>query len=159
MPAPQVPDKLDDADLTILSELQRDARQTNRSLAATADLAPSTTLSRVRELERRDIITGYHAEVNLPALDRGLQALIFVRLQPKSHDLIESFLDYVWSLPEVIAIDLISGLEDAVIYVAVKDAAALQHLVINQISNYPGVFDERTSLLFEHKRKQVIGPL
>ena len=151
--------QFDDADLVLLTELQRDARQTNRALASMAELAPSTTLSRVRELERSGVIDGYHARVNLAALGRGLQALIFVRLQPKSHDIIDEFLDHVWSLEETISIDLISGVEDAVIRVAVRDAEALQRLVINEISGLTGVFDERTSLLFEHKRREVITPL
>ena len=72
----------DSTDLRLVSELQRDARQTNRALASAVALAPSTTLNRVRELERRGVIGGYHAEVDLAALGRGLQALVFVRLQP-----------------------------------------------------------------------------
>jgi len=158
-PHPNPATEFDDADLVLLAELQRDARQTNRALASMAKLAPSTTLARVRELERSGVIDGYHARVNLAALGRGLQALIFVRLQPKSHDIIDEFLDHVWSLEETISIDLISGVEDAVIRVAVRDAEALQRLVINEISGLTGVFDERTSLLFEHKRREVITPL
>ncbi len=149
----------DSADMILLRELQLDARQTNRSLANAANLAPSTTLARVRDLEQRKVISGYHAEVELTAIGRGLQALVFVRLQPKSQDLINAFLEHVWELPETIGIDLISGVEDAVIHLAVPDANALQDVIMNRISGYPGVFDERTSLLFEHRQKRVIEPL
>lgn len=153
------PQPFDDADAALLRELQRDARQTNRALAKAADLAPSTTLARVRDLEQRNVVTGYHAEVDLSALGRGLQALVFVRLQPKSQDLINAFIEHVWELPETIGIDLISGIEDAVIHLAVADANALQDVIMNRISGYPGVFDERTSLLFTHRHKRVIEPL
>lgn len=149
----------DEADTILLRELQLDARQTNRSLADAANLAPSTTLARVRDLEQRKVIGGYHAEVDLTEIGRGLQALVFVRLQPKSQDLINAFLEHVWQLPETIGIDLISGVEDAVIHLAVPDANALQDVIMNRISGYPGVFDERTSLLFEHRQKRVIEPL
>lgn len=159
MVTPQKSGHLDSADAILLRELQLDARQTNRALASAADLAPSTTLTRVRDLEERNVITGYHADVDLTAIGRGLQALVFVRLQPKSQDLINSFLDHVWELPETIGIDLITGIEDAVIHVAVPDAEALQDVILNRISGYPGVFDERTSLLFTHKRRRVIEPL
>ncbi len=148
-----------DADRVLLAELQRDARQTNRALARTAELAPSTTLARVRELEQRGAISGYHARVDLSALGRSLQALVFVRLQPKSDDIIAGFLDHVWALPETIAVSLITGIEDVVIHLAVGDAAALQSVLLNEISSFPGVFDERTSLLFEQRRKTVIDPL
>jgi len=150
---------VDEIDLTLLSELQRDARQTNRALAAKVGLAPSTTLNRVRELEDRGAITGYHAEVDLSVLGRGLQALVFVRLQPKSDDIIAGFLDHMWSLPETIGVHLITGIEDVVIHLALTDAEALQSVILNQISSFPGVFDERTSLLFEHRRKRVIEPI
>jgi len=149
----------DDADLVLLRELQGNARQTNRALAETARLAPSTTLARVRELERSGAINGYHADVDLAALGRGLQALVFVRLQPKSDEVIEGFLDHMWSLPETIGLHLITGIEDAVIHLAVADADALQRVILTKISSFPGVFDERTSLLFEHRRKRVVEPI
>jgi DNA-binding Lrp family transcriptional regulator len=147
------------ADLVLVAELQRDARQTNRALAKKAGLAPSTTLNRVRDLEERGVIGGYHADVDLGALGRGLQALVFVRLQPKSNDVIDAFLEHMWSLPETIAIHLITGIEDAVIQLAVADADALQNVILREISSFPGVFDERTSLLFEHRQKSVIEPI
>lgn len=147
------------ADLVLVAELQRNARQTNRALAKKAGLAPSTTLNRVRDLERRGVINGYHADVELGALGRNLQALVFVRLQPKSHTVIDSFLEHMWNLPETIGIDLISGVEDAIIHLAVQDAESLQRVIIDQISSFPGVFDERTSLLFEHRQRYDVTPL
>ena len=150
---------LDAADAQVLKELQHDARQTNRALAASVGLAPSTTLHRVRELEQRGVITGYHAEVDLAALGRGLQALVFVRLQPKSDEIVNRFIDHVWQLPETMGIDLISGTEDVVIHLAVSDAIALQQVVLNEISSFPEVFDERSSLLFERRRRRVVAPV
>ncbi len=146
-------------DLLLIKELQHDARQTNRALAAKAGLAPSTTLARVRDLEQRKVLTGYHGHVDLSALGRGLEALVFVRLQPKNDDIIRSFLEHMWAKPETVAIDLITGAEDVIIHLAVADADALQRVILNDISSFPGVFDERTSLLFEHRRKSVIEPI
>ncbi len=149
----------DSSDLDIVAALQANARQTNRSLAMGAGLAPSTTLNRVRDLERRGVITGYHAEVDLPSLGRDLQALVFVRLQPKNDETVSRFVDHIWAMPETIAIHLISGTEDIVVHLAVSDTEALQRAVLNQISNFPGVVDERTSLVFQHRRKSVVEPL
>ncbi|MBL6925459.1 MAG: winged helix-turn-helix transcriptional regulator, partial [Acidimicrobiia bacterium] len=72
--------KIDRTDLQILAELQSDARQTNRALAATVGLAPSTTLDRVRSMEDRGVITGYHATTDLNALGRPIQAMVAIRL-------------------------------------------------------------------------------
>lgn len=149
---------LDPADAHLIEELQRDARQTNRSLANAVGLAPSTTLNRVRELEQQGVISGYHAEVDLAAVGRSLQALVFVRLQPKSDEIVQRFLDHVWALPDVMGVDLITGIEDVVIHLAVANAEALQSVVLNQISRFPEVFDERTSLLFERRRRHIVSP-
>lgn len=151
--------KLDATDAVVLAQLQQNARQTNRAIATAAGLAPSTTLNRVRELEQRGVITGYHAEVDLALLGRGLQALVFVRLQPKSDDIVNRFIEHVWSLPETMGIDLISGTEDVVIHLAVSDATVLQAIVLNEISSFPEVFDERSSLLFERRRRHQVAPV
>ena len=149
----------DPSDLSLIEALQGNARQTNRSLAHVAGLAPSTTLNRVRELENTGVVAGYHADIDLGALGRDLQALVFVRLQPKNDETVSRFVDHIWSMPETIAIHLITGVEDVLVHVAVSDTEALQRAVLNRISNFPGVVDERTSLVFQHRRKAVIDPL
>jgi DNA-binding Lrp family transcriptional regulator len=147
------------ADRAIVRSLQENARQTNRALARAADLAPSSTLSRVRDLEQRGAILGYHADVDLAALGRTLQALVFARFQPKSDEIIQAFIDHVWQLPETIGLQIITGVEDVVVHVAVAGPEELQRVILKEISSFPGVYDERTSLLFEYRRKKVIEPL
>ena len=56
-------------------------------------------------------------------------------------------------------IDMISGAEDIIIHLAVADTDALQTAVLNHISSFPEVFDERTSLLFERRRRRVVSPI
>ncbi|MGO4428667.1 Lrp/AsnC family transcriptional regulator, partial [Streptomyces sp. MCAF7] len=79
---------MDELDTAIVRELQRDARQTNRELARTLGIAPSTCLERVRGLRERGVITGYRATVDLRALNRPVQALLAVRIRPPSREVI-----------------------------------------------------------------------
>ncbi len=144
---------------TLVSALQSNARATNRMLAELVGLAPSSTLQRVRELEQRGVVTGYHAAVDLDALNRSVQAMIFVRLSPADGPTVESFFETVSALPETIAVSLISGAEDAVVHVAVADVAHLRAVVLEKISSLACVAEERTSLVFEHRRSTVIEPL
>lgn len=150
---------LDRNDQAILAQLQSDARQTNRAVASSVGLAPSTTLDRIRELERSGVITGYHAEVDLVALNRPIQALVAVKIQPKTRVIIEEFIDRVWELPETIAVHLTSGQEDVLVHLSVPDTNRLQNIVLDSIASLPGVVDERTSLVFDHRRRSVIEPL
>lgn len=150
---------MDDIQRRLIGALQRNARTTNRRLADLVGLAPSSTLQRIRDLEERGVITGYHAEVDLAALDRAVQAMVFVRLSPADGPTVERFFDAVYAMPETIAVSLISGAEDAVVHVAVPDVARLRSTVLDKISTLDCVTDERTSLVFEHRRASVIEPL
>ena len=150
---------LDSVQERLVSALQANARSTNRQLSEVVGLAPSSTLQRVRDLEERGIVTGYHAAIDLEALNRSVQAMVFVRLSPADGPTVDSFFDTVSALPETIAVSLISGAEDAVVHVAVPDVARLRAVVLDKISSLDCVAEERTSLVFEHRRSAVIEAL
>jgi DNA-binding Lrp family transcriptional regulator len=154
-----VKSNIDRYDAAILRELQSDARRTNRAVAAAVGLAPSTTLDRIRDLEGRGVITGYHAEVDLRQLNRPLQAIVAVRLQPKTREIVDRFVEQIWGQPETLAVHLVSGADDVLVHLSVPDTDSLRHLVLESIASFPGVVDERTSLVFEHRRKTLVDPL
>ncbi len=150
---------MDRIEETIVRALQRDARITNRALADHVGLAPSSTSARVRELEQNGTIRGYHADIDLAALGRHLEAMIFVRLSPTDDDTVQHFLDAVQAMPETLEVYLLTGVEDAVIHVAVPNVQWLRNTVIGTVSSLPEVVDERTSIVFDHIRRPVLGPL
>lgn len=151
--------ELDSVQHLLVSALQVNARTTNRQLSEVVGLAPSSTLQRVRDLEERGIVTGYHAAIDLDALNRSVQAMVFVRLSPADGPTVEFFFETVSAMPETIAVSLISGAEDAVVHVAVPDVAQLRSVVLEKISSLACVAEERTSLVFEHRRATVVEPL
>ena len=54
---------LDRTDRAIVALLQKDARTSNKEVAAAVGVAPSTALERTRRLEADGVLVGYHAEV------------------------------------------------------------------------------------------------
>ena len=84
-------------DRALLELLARDARITNQRLADQVGVAPSTALARLRSLRERGVIRGFHAEVDLAALGRPLQALIAVRLAVHAREQIDAFTSAVRS--------------------------------------------------------------
>ncbi len=151
--------KLDSLDLALLGLLQNDARLTNRQLAERTNVAPSTSLERVRGLVSRGVISGYHAEVDLPALGRSVQALIAIRIRPPSRERIEAFRDWVLTLPEVLGIFVTSGNEDFLIHVGVPDTDGLYAFVIDRLTERREVADVRTSIVYEQVRARPVKPL
>ncbi|MFE9957320.1 Lrp/AsnC family transcriptional regulator [Micromonospora sp. NPDC005299] len=75
---------LDDVDWAIIDQLQQDARISLSELGRRVSLSSSATTERVRQLESRGIIAGYHAVVDLGKV--GYPVLAVVRLKyPGNH--------------------------------------------------------------------------
>lgn len=148
---------IDEIDHALLAELQSDARRSNKAIAAAAGVAPSTSLTRIRELEEAAVIRGYHAEVDPRALGRHVGALVSVRLSPKSEALVERFIESLWVLDGVIAITLLTGPYDLQIELSVPSIDHLRSLVLENIASFEGVSDEQTVIVFERRRKPVLA--
>ncbi len=78
-------------DRVLLAALSKNARQSNKELAATLGVAESTCSQRLRRLERDEVIVGYHPQVDLAALGIGLEAMVSVQLVRHSRDRVEAF--------------------------------------------------------------------
>ena len=141
---------LDDVDRAILRELVRDGRTSNQALAEVAGIAPSTCLLRVRELRRRGVLRGVHAEVDLARVGRPLQAIIAVRMRAHVKEQVQAFRAQVPALPGVLALFHVSGKDDYLLHVAVADADALRSFVVDHLTGHPAVGHTETSLVFEH---------
>jgi DNA-binding Lrp family transcriptional regulator len=113
----------------------------------------------VRGLRERGVITGYHAEVDLAALGRGVQAMIALRIRPPSRPVIEGFRRFVADLPEVLSMFVCSGTDDFLLHVAVRDVEHLNALVVDRLTQRPELADVRTSVVFQHVRVRRVDPL
>jgi DNA-binding Lrp family transcriptional regulator len=149
---------LDELDTAILRELQLDARRTNRDIASAVGVAPSTALERTRGLRERGVIRGAVLDVNLAAIGRGVQALIAIRIRPPSRRNIDAFRNWITTLPETIGVFVVSGSEDFLVHVAVRDNQDLYAFVIDQITVRAEVADVRTSVVYEHLHSTKIEP-
>ena len=150
---------MDELDSAILIELQQDARQTNRELARRLGVAPSTALERVRALERRRVIRGYHADVSLNSLNRGVQALISVQVRPLHRQVIDAFQDFVAALPEVLSVFVVAGSDDFLLHLAVPDIEHLHAFLIDRLSKRKEVSGFKTSVIYRHTRSTAVSAL
>jgi DNA-binding Lrp family transcriptional regulator len=143
---------LDDIDRSMLELLAQDARITNQNLADRVGVAPSTALARLRSLRERRVIRGFHAEVDLAALGRPLQALIAVRLTVHAREQIETFTEAVRQLPGVLMVFHLTGVTDYLVWVAAADTQDLREFVVNHLASHPAVAHAETSLIYEARR-------
>src|SRR5215211_7659675 len=152
-PAPwPAPGGLDEVDRELVRLLTVDGRMPNNALAEAAGIAPSTCLTRVRALRERGVIRGFHAEVDLAALGRPIQALVAVRIGAHSRDEIDRFRKRVPGLPGVLSLFHVSGANDYLLHVTAASPDELREFVLDHLTADPAVVHAETSLIFEHVR-------
>jgi DNA-binding Lrp family transcriptional regulator len=150
---------MDELDSAIVRLLQEDARQSNRDIARKVGIAPSTCLERIRLLRKRGVIRGYHADVDLGALNRGVQAIVAAQIRPLSRDVVDSFERSVAQLPEVLSVFTIAGSDDFLVHVTAQDIDHLHAFLLDRFTSRREIVGFRTSIIYQHLTKQVLEPL
>ena len=102
-------DNLDNIDVKILKTLQENGRVTNVELAEKVDLSAPPCLRRVRSLEDKGFIKGYHADLSAEKL--GFQVTVFamVGLHNQAEADLKAFEDRVNSLDYVRECHMLNG--------------------------------------------------
>lgn len=145
--------RLDSIDYKILDALQRNARLTNKELAGLVGLAPSTCLERLKRLTTEGIIRGYHADIHPKAFGIGIEAMVILRLRDHSRQALETLRAELMEQKEVVATYYLSGVDDLLVHVAVRDTNHLKDLSIDAFSSRPEVADMQTALIFDYERR------
>ena len=143
---------LDRIDREILRLLQKNARMSNKEVAAKVGLAASTCLVRIRLLQESGVIHGFHAEVNPSKLGVALQAMISVRLRRHFKPDVDAFRNHALSLPEVVQLYHVAGPIDFLLHVWSRDSDHLRDLAMTAFTSREEVAHIETELLFEHVR-------
>jgi Lrp/AsnC family leucine-responsive transcriptional regulator len=135
----------DRIDRAILSTLQRDGRIANIDLAGAISLSPSACLRRVKALEASGIIEGYRAEVSRVKAGLGLTAFIGLGVQGHSRETSQEVEQALTAIPAVVSCHVVSGADDFMVEVAVRDLADYERVLLDQILAIPAVTQARTT--------------
>ncbi len=144
---------LDPTDRRIVALMQEDARRSNKELAAAVGIAPSTCSERVRRLEEAGVLRGYTADVDPAALGIGMRAMLAIQLRRHNASEVDTFRDRALSMPEVIEVSHVTGGNDFLVQVVVRDAAHLRDLAVSGFTSLQEVAHIETSLMFDHVAK------
>ena len=148
--------KLDRIDCGILVSLQKDARMSNKDLAAKNNISPSTCLERVRRLRSGGVIQGFRTVLNPSALGIGVQAMIAVKLTQQGIQSFEELRDGLLEIPEVVSVYLLGGGQDFLVHVAAQDVVHLRTLLAESFMARGDIAHIETSLIFEYARRPVL---
>lgn len=132
-------EEFDKIDKIILTELQRDSRQSIAELAARAALSPSACHRRVKLLEEAGAIEGYTAKLNRAALGLANEFFVEVSLSSQTEEAFAKFEKAIQREPEILECHLMSGQFDYLLRIAATDATDYERIHRSKISRLPGV--------------------
>lgn len=126
---------LDELDKELLKLLQKDSKQTNKSLSHALGLSVTAVYERIRKLEKNGIVGNYVALIDKKKVDKAFVAFCHVKLVQHSQDYVMKFEREVRKLDEVLECYHISGDYDYLLKVLVKDMEAFRDFMVKKLTN------------------------
>ena len=141
-PAPV--ERIDAIDVQILTILQADGRAKRKDIAEAVGLSLPSVSDRMRKLEERGVLTGYHAVVDPKRLHHDVTAFVAVVSAGSEH--YAEFIAGVTAMDEVQELHSVTGDGSHMLKVRVRNTTALEGL-LGRLQALPGVRGTRTSLV------------
>ncbi|MBX9729999.1 MAG: Lrp/AsnC family transcriptional regulator [Sphingomonas sp.] len=136
----------DRIDRQILELLQEHGRMTNVELADRVGLTAPPCLRRVRTLEERGAIRGYHAELDPAALGYTITVFALVSLRSQAEADLAAFENYVAGIPEIRECHMLNGEIDFILKIVATDLKSFQEILTTHLTPAPNVASVKTSL-------------
>ena len=119
-------EEIDEVNIRILEELQRDPRVTMSELGRRIGMSSPAVTERVRRLEEAGVIQGYRLELNPTAL--GLPITVYVRIRPNVGQL-PNIAELAQQIPEVVECHRVTGEDCFVLKVHIPAIDQLDRLL------------------------------
>jgi len=150
---------IDAIDRKILAALQSDGRVTAQALAGLVGLSPSPCARRVRMLEEAGVIKGYVAVVDQGKVGLPISAFASVRLSRQHEEDLDRFAQAVASWPEVVDCYLMTGQQDYLMRIVVRDLEAYERFLKEKLTRLEGVASIETSFALGQVKRSEHLPL
>ena len=150
--------ELDRHDIVLLTELQRDSRQTVQQLASAAGLSTTPCWKRVKEMEASGVIRGYTALIDREKVGLSLCVLAEVNLTRHNEDDVRRFEKEVADCPQIVSCYSTTGQADYVIKVLVPDIKTYESFLHETVFKLPGVTHVRSSVVLKEVKAQTSLP-
>ncbi len=150
---------LDAIDRRILDRLQENGRVSNVELANDVGISSSPCWRRVRELERRGVISGYVALVDAAAVGLPVSVFVQVTLERQIEAALETFEAAVKARPEVMECYLMTGDADYLLRVVVSDLPTYEAFLKDHLTRIPGIANIKSSFALNQVKYRTSLPL
>ena len=131
--------QLGEIDRKILREIQANSSRSMAELGEVVGLSASACHRRLRTLEEKGVVAGYHAALDRALLGLTMQFFIELSLVSQSDPTLEAFERAVRDIPEILECHLMAGQSDYILRVVCEDANAFERLHRELVARLPGV--------------------
>ena len=145
--------QIDKIDVTILELLQDSGRMKRNAIAEIVGLSVPSVSERMRKLEERGVITGYHAVIAPKRFHIDITS--FIRVTVDGSVNYDNFVNEILVFPEVQEVHSITGEGSHILKVRSRNTTTLEQL-LSKIQSLPGVHGTSTSIVlstFKETRK------
>lgn len=135
---------LDSIDVQILDILQKNGRIQRNRIAEQVGLTIPAISERMRKLEKKGVIAGYHAKVNHTAIGKDVTSFVFVMTSPsKNYD---EFIKRTREVNDIMECHSITGEGSHLLKIQTDNTSTLENL-LSEIQSWPGVLQTRTYIV------------
>jgi Lrp/AsnC family leucine-responsive transcriptional regulator len=150
--------RLDEIDLHLLQELQRDSSRTNVQLARAVGLSPPACLRRVRRLRQMGAIRGEMAVLDARLAGPGLTVVVLVELTC-TRTTLAAFRQRIDAEPSVAHCWYVTGQEDFVVVIHAPDMTTFDATARRLFSDHPEVKRFVSLVVLEEVKRELGIPL
>lgn len=120
---------MDEIDISILKELQCNARKPLSEISQNISLSLPATSERLRKLERAEIIKQYTVILNAKKFKKDLLCFCFLILHNKTSQGADDFFKFVRSEPDVLDCYCVAGAYEYMLKIHTQSTATLEALL------------------------------
>ncbi len=150
--------KLDQTDVSIISNLIDNAKCSTKELANTLDIHPNTLLQRIKRLEREGVITRYTTQINYEKIGYDLHVIMMMKVRKGRAGDMEQLNDLI-NIKEIESLYATTGTWDLIGTARVKNRRHLLDVIQRVGKNEIVVKTSSYLTLFAYKAPHEFNPL
>ena len=151
MQVSQVTPHLDEVDLKILRDLQRDARVSFKTIAEKIGVSEATIFVRVKKMQERGTIKGFITLVSPAAVGKPLTAIVLVRANPQAYD---GTLDALRKIKEIYEIYDVTGQYYSILKIRASGTDELG-TIMDEVGKIDGIAGTETIIVLRTVKEDV----
>ena len=136
---------MDSLDKKIVFELQKNGRSSNFEIAEKVGLSPSPCLRRIKNLEKKKVISGYTAIVDEELFGYPVSAFVSVRLENQTDGTLKKFEEGISTLVEVVDCWLVTGNRDYLLRVVAENLKTYEKFMREDLTKIKGIASIETN--------------